>query len=73
MQLIRRAIAQLDEDDDGWVTLGGVGQRLLALAPDFDPRTFGHGKLVALVERTGQFDVRREQGRSVMIRAKVKK
>lgn len=73
VQLIRRAIAQLDEDDEGWVKLGGVGERLLVLAPDFDPRTFGHGKLVTLVERTGQFDVRREQGRSVMIRAKVKR
>jgi hypothetical protein len=67
--LIRRAIGQLD-DDDGWVPLGGVGHRLAALAPDFDPRTFGHAKLVALVEKTGEFEVRRGAERGVHIRAK---
>jgi len=67
--LLRRAIAQL-EDEDGWVSLGGVGQRLSALAPDFDPRTFGHAKLVTLVEKAGAFDVRRTPGRGVYIRPK---
>src|SRR3546814_14868834 len=38
--LIRKAIAQLD-DDGGWVPLGRVGQRLPDPAPDFDPRTHG--------------------------------
>lgn len=65
--LIRRAIAQM-EDDDGWVALGGVGQRLLALAPDFDPRTFGHAKLVTLVEKAGSFEIDRTAGRGVRIR-----
>jgi hypothetical protein len=70
--LIRRAIAQLDEDEGGWVTLGGVGQRLLALAPDFDPRTFGSAKLVTLVERAGGFEIKRPDGRGVLMRAKGK-
>src|SRR4030095_2411273 len=38
--LIRTAIAQLD-DEQGWVSLGRVGQRLAVLASAFDPRTYG--------------------------------
>jgi hypothetical protein len=71
VSLIRRAIAQL-EDDDGWVSLGRVGQQLSALSPDFDPRTFGHAKLVTLVEKTGAFDVDRKAERGVRIRAQPK-
>jgi hypothetical protein len=69
--LIRRAIAQLDEDEEHWVPLGVIGQRLSTLAPDFDPRTFGHAKLITLVEKTGAFEIRRSPGGSgVHIRAK---
>lgn len=67
--LIRRAISQL-EDDEGWVSLGLVGQRLATLTSDFDPRTFGHAKLGDLVEKTGAFEVRRTAGKGVHIRAK---
>jgi uncharacterized LabA/DUF88 family protein len=65
--LIRTAMAQL-EDDDGWVALGGVGQRLPALNSDFDPRTYGFAKLGDLVEKTGAFEIDRRQGRGVYIR-----
>lgn len=71
--LLRRAVAQLEEDEDGWVSLGIVGQQLSKLAPDFDPRTFGHAKLVSLVEKTGVFDVDRKAGRAVLVRLKAKK
>lgn len=67
--LIRTAIAQLD-DEEGWVPLGRVGQRLAILASDFDPRTYGKAKLVDLVEQAGGFEVRRQEGGSVYIRAK---
>lgn len=67
--LIRRAIAQLD-DDDGWVSLGGVGQRLATLSSDFDPRTFGYAKLGDLVEKTGAFEVKRNVGGRVYVRLK---
>jgi hypothetical protein len=40
--------------------LGAVGQRLAALMPDFDPRTYGCPKLLTLIEKSGAFDVRRE-------------
>ena len=36
-------------DDDGWVTLGTLGNHLARSHPSWDPRTFGHGKLSSLV------------------------
>ena len=36
-------------DDDGWVTLGALGNHLARSHPSWDPRTFGHGKLSSLV------------------------
>lgn len=62
-----KAIAQLD-DDDGWVPLGPVGNRLAALFPDFDPRTYGSAKLSGLVEKTGMFDMKKGVGSAVLIR-----
>src|SRR5437762_663768 len=63
-KLIRTAIAQI-EGEDGWVPLGGVGKQLTILAPDFDPRSYGQTKLSDLVRKTGAFDIRQEEGRSV--------
>lgn len=67
--LITKAIAQMD-DDDGWINLGGLGQRLANLAPDFDPRTYGYAKLGDLVKHAGAFDVERMEGRGLRIRLK---
>jgi uncharacterized LabA/DUF88 family protein len=69
VRLIRTAISQLD-DGEGWASLGRVGQRLGELAPDFDPRTFGHAKLSTLVEKSGAFELRQVEGRHMQIRAK---
>jgi hypothetical protein len=69
LPLLRKVIAQMD-DEDGWVGLGGVGQRLANLAPDLDPRTYGHAKLGDLVRKTGAFEVDRPEGRGVRIRLK---
>lgn len=68
--LIRTAISQLD-DDDGWVALGGVGQRLATLASDFDPRSYGHSKLSDLVQKTGAFETRKTPAGHIQIRSKV--
>lgn len=68
--LIMTALSQLEEVD-GWYHLGGVGTRLIALMSDFDPRTYGCAKLVTLFEKTGAFDVRRDQ-LAVFIRPKKK-
>ena len=36
-------------DDDGWTTLGAIGNHLARSLPSWDPRTFGHSKLSSLV------------------------
>jgi uncharacterized LabA/DUF88 family protein len=68
--LIKTAMAQLEDDGEGWVALGGVGQRLAVLNSDFDPRTYGFAKLGDLVEKTGTFEIDRGRGRGVYIRLK---
>lgn len=70
--LIKTAMAQL-EDDEGWVALGGIGQRLAVLNSDFDPRTYGYAKLGDLVEKTGFFEIDRSRGRGVYIKTKTAK
>lgn len=69
MPLFRTAIAQLD-DAEGWVPLSTVGNRLANLAPDFDPRTYGCAKLSSLVDRTGAFERRQDEGGRVQVRVK---
>jgi uncharacterized LabA/DUF88 family protein len=71
--LLRKAIEKLDDDEDGWVELGGVGRVVANLAPDFDPRTYGFGRLGDLVNKTGAFDVERMEGRGLRIRLKPEK
>jgi len=67
--LLTRVIAQMS-DDDGWVGLRGVGQRLFNLAPDFDPRTYGSAKLTDLVTKTGAFEIKRQTSGDLLIRPK---
>jgi len=67
--MLRKAIAALD-NEGGWVGLGPVGQQLGKLAPDFDPRTYGHGKLSDLVKKTGAFEVEATKGTGIKIRPK---
>ena len=67
--MLTRAIEQM-ESEDGWVSLGAVGQRLANIASDFDPRTYGYRKLSDLVRKTGAFDVDQSEGRTVRIRAR---
>ena len=67
VQILAKVIGQM-EDDGGWVDLGLVGRRVANLAPDFDPRTYGHGKLSDLVQATGRFELERPEGGGVRIR-----
>jgi uncharacterized LabA/DUF88 family protein len=60
--LIRKAVAQLEEDSEGWYHLGTVGQRLMNMSSEFDTRTYGHAKLSDLVEATGRFEIDRTKG-----------
>jgi hypothetical protein len=68
--LITTALGQL-EDLDSWYALSAVGSRLNALTSDFDPRTYGCAKLVTLIEKSGAFDIRRDDLR-VYIRLRKK-
>ena len=57
--------------EDGWASLGKLGQLLQNRLPDFDPRNYGFSKLRVLLEATGQFEVvTRGEGssRSVVVR-----
>jgi hypothetical protein len=67
--LIKKVIAQI-ENEDGWVPLSVVGQRLDNLAPDFDPRTFGCQKLSDLVRKTNSFEINHPEGGTMRIRSK---
>jgi uncharacterized LabA/DUF88 family protein len=67
--ILTRAIGQM-ETEDGWVGLGVVGQRLAAIASDFDPRTYGFRKLSDLVRSTGAFEIDQREGRAMRIRLK---
>ena len=69
VELIGKALEQMEEDAEGWFQLGAVGQRLQNLSPEFDTRTFGHAKLSDLVEATGRFEMNRE-GQHVRLRPK---
>lgn len=69
VELIGKALEQLEEDTEGWYQLGTVGQRLNNLSSEFDTRTFGHGKLSDLVEATSRFEIDRT-GQHVRLRPK---
>ena len=58
--LLRKVIAELEEDAEGWIPLGGVGSTLTNLSPEFDTRSYGHARLSNLIEATGQFEVDRK-------------
>ena len=50
--------------DDGWATLGTVGQHLARAHADFDPRDFGHQKLSSLVAEQPYLQTRTEGSRT---------
>ncbi|WP_118949534.1 NYN domain-containing protein [Taibaiella helva] len=48
-KLIVSSVQDLAEED-GWVFLGALGSLILKKQPDFDPRNFGHKKLLDLIK-----------------------
>ena len=65
--LIRTAMQSYDDD---WVPLSVIGSHVRAANPEFDPRTYGCVKLADLMEKTGQFEVKRDE---VPVRARMKR
>ena len=63
-------LAAMRGSDDDWVTLSAIGRRVRAAHPEFDPRSYGMGKLVDLVERCGGFEVERNES---PMRARIKR
>ena len=49
IKLISESINDIDEED-GWVFLGVLGNLILKKQPDFDPRNYGHKKLIDLIK-----------------------
>jgi len=68
--IITRAMEGMT-DEDGWVSLGVIGQRLGNMAPDFDSRTYGASKLSDVIRRSGAFAL--EKGESNHMRVRLKK
>jgi hypothetical protein len=67
--ILGKAIAQIDSED-GWVPLSTVGHRLVNLAPDFDPRTYGYKRLGDLFRDSDAFDVHQLEGGAMRVRMK---
>lgn len=53
-------VAAMRNHDEDWVPLSVIGSHLHAANPEFDPRTYGCPKLTDLLEKTGQFEVKRD-------------
>ncbi len=67
-QLLRRAIQKVPHTD-GWRHLSPLGKALRDISPNFDPRHYGHAKLVSLVADTGAFELSQSAG-TVRVRPK---
>ncbi|WP_339933805.1 NYN domain-containing protein [uncultured Brevundimonas sp.] len=69
-RMIASVISDMDEDGDGWVSFGGIGNRLRNAYPDFDQRTYGYAKLSDLIRATGRFEVQAGAGGAMRVRDK---
>lgn len=67
-RLIAGVLADMDEDGDGWVPIGGIGNRLRNAYPDFDQRSYGFAKLSDLIRATGRFEVEAGAGGAMRVR-----
>jgi hypothetical protein len=59
--LILRVLSEQEADGD-WLTLGALGSQITKIAPDFDPRTYGHKQLSALVRHIDALEFSAENG-----------
>ena len=62
--------AAMRTHDDDWGPLSVIGSHIRAANPEFDPRTYGCAKLVDLMQKTGQFEVKRNE---IPVRARMKR
>jgi OST-HTH/LOTUS domain len=72
---LRNAV-EAASDDDGWAPLAGVGNIITNQRPDFDPRSYGYGKLSDLITATTLFETDRRSpgdGKQPIIYARLKR
>lgn len=60
IKLITDSINDIDEED-GWVFLGVLGNHILKKQPDFDPRNYGHKKLIDLIKSIPRIEIDERQ------------
>jgi uncharacterized LabA/DUF88 family protein len=68
LHLFKTALDNL-ESEDGWYNLWPVGSRIMAAHPNFDPRSYGHSKLSAMVKTLNGLETK-QSGTHLMIRLK---
>ena len=56
INLIADSIADL-ADDDGWIDMSNLGNLIIKKQPDFDPRTYGFGKLSNMLKNLPRFEL----------------
>ncbi len=56
IELIADSIDDL-ADDDGFIDLSNLGNLIIKKQPDFDPRTYGYGKLSTMLKNLPRFEV----------------
>ena len=59
-------------DDDGWSSLGGVGNILMKRLPDFDVRNYGFNKLTPLIKSLQKYEIKSVK-KQVSIKIKAEK
>lgn len=74
INVIKSSINDL-ADENGWAFLGEVGTLILKKQPNFDPRNYGHKKLVLLMKALSSVETderQSENGRTTHVYVKVK-
>ncbi len=66
-KILTRAV-ETSSQDDGWASLGPVGNYLTNTHASFDPRNYGFSKLSALVRAQDYLEVQQEEGHSPRVR-----
>ena len=56
INLIADSVADL-ADDDGWIDMSNLGNLIIKKQPDFDPRTYGFGKLSNMLKNLDRFEL----------------
>jgi uncharacterized LabA/DUF88 family protein len=75
VNFLRNAV-EAASDEDGWAPLAAVGNIITNQRPDFDPRSYGYGKLSDLITATALFEADRRSpgdGKQAIIYARAKR